>query len=1157
MKGFLEALKERVIIFDGAMGTSIHAAQLSIDDYIGQEGNSEVLNFTRPDVIKAIHASFLDAGTDCVETNTFGANLVAQGEYGQAEKVYEINYAAAKLAKEVASSYADRPRWVFGSMGPGTKMPTLGDVTWDELEASYALQSRGLVDGGADGLIIETSFDILQTKAAIAGVMETFAATGIKLPLIVQVTIQPEGTMLLGTEIGAALTTLEPYSVIDVVGINCATGPAEMVEHVRYLCKHARRPVSVQPNMGLPDVVDGHVHYGLTPKEFVDYQKVFVSEFGASVIGGCCGSTVEHLQPLVEALRDHPAPQRTPLFEPACASLYISQPFKQDTAFFQIGERSNAAGSRKFKRLIEEGDFDGIVEMAKDQIKEGAHALDVNVDIVQRDLAKDMYEVVLRYATQSTLPIVIDSTETRVVETALKLIGGRPVINSFNLEEGTDPDSRLMKGLALARKFGAAVVLGAIDPDGQAKTADAKLDVCKRLHDLCISEGFESHDLIFDPLVFPLGTGEDQYRPTAVALLDAIERIKTELPGTFTTIGLSNISFGLSPYSRQVLNSVYLYEALNRGLDSAILHPAKILPLSRITEEQKQATLDLIYDRREGGDPLLRFISVFEGLEGDKTEARKDLSLLPLDERLKTRIIDGNRNGMEADLDEAMAKWPPLEIVNTSLLEGMKVVGDLFGSGEMQLPFVLQSAETMKAAVAYLEPHMEKASEGGKGKIVLATVKGDVHDIGKNLVDIILTNNGYTVVNLGIRQPISDIISAAEKEQADAIGLSGLLVKSTLIMREDLEELNRRELHHYPVILGGAALNRSYVEDDLRRIYKGSVFYGRDAFEGLSTMDALMAAKKGDGVALDTAHKPKRLKTVTKVQADIPARSDVAIDAPVPVPPFFGSRVVTGIPVQEVARYLNKEVALFRGQWQYKRKKGQSAEDYRRYLQDEVEPILRSWLDRAISEQILTPAVAYGYFHAQSEGDDLIVYHEDATTPWVRFTFPRQRSGRFLCISDFFRPVSSGEMDVVAFHLVTMGATVTAVAHELFTADRYKDYLHLHGLSVEMAEALAELWHQRIREELGIGAIDANTVKGLFRQGYRGSRYSFGYPACPNLEDQVQIMELLRPDRIGVSLSEEFQLDPEQSTSAIIVHHPEARYFSIGRSGQPEDEQDS
>jgi len=1149
MDGFLEALRERVLIFDGAMGTQIHATGLALDDYQGHEGNSEILNVSRPDVIAQIHADYFAAGADAVETNTFGANVVVQAEYGIADQVYDLNLAGARIAREAASSFTDRPRWVIGSMGPGTKLPSLGQATFDDLAESYGIQARGLIDGGADALIIETCQDLLQVKSAIAGVMRAFDATSSRIPLIVQVTIETTGQMLLGSEIGAALAALDPYPIVDVLGLNCATGPVEMTEHVRALCRGTSKFVSVLPNAGLPELRDGKPYYGLTPEELLRHHRVFVEEFGANIVGGCCGTTPAHIRLLADALGGREPVKRSPVLEPGCASLYIAQPFKQETSFFVIGERCNAQGSRRFKELVGEANWDRTVEVAKDQVREGAHALDVSVDFTGRDGVADITEVVGRFRTQVTLPLVIDSTEPPVIEAALKLIGGRPVVNSVNLEDGRGPDTRIEQILSLARIFAAAVVAIAIDERGQATTAEWKLEACSKIFDVCADYGLAPSDVIFDCVVLPVSTGQEETRRAALETLDGVAAVKQKFPESFTSLGVSNVSFGLSPAARQVLNSVFLHEAVERGLDMAIVSPAQILPMNRIGDRQREVALDLLYDRRRDDyDPLGEFIRLFEGVEGMKRAADEELAALPVDERLKRRIIDGNRNGLEADLDEALQDTPALEIINTFLLDGMKVVGELFGAGEMQLPFVLQSAETMKAAVAHLEPHMEKVDGGGKGTLILATVKGDVHDIGKNLVDIILSNNGYTVVNLGIKVPVAQIIEAAQQHAADAIGLSGLLVKSTLVMREDLEELNRRELHDWPVILGGAALTRSYVEDDLRRLYQGRVFYGRDAFEGLRTMDALAAEKKG-GERLAAEPKEKRVRKVTTVtDVVLVERSDVATDVPIPRAPFVGSRVVKGLKVDEIATYLNK-VALFRGQWGLKRRKDQSPEDYERFLAEEVEPVLRDLLARAHAEQILQPAVVYGYFPAQSEGNDLIVYADDGQTERVRFTFPRQQRGRHLCIADFFRPRSSGELDVVAFHLVTMGPAVSEAARELFEGDRYQDYLYLHGFGVEMAEALAEYWHKRIREELGLAREDADTMQGLFGQEYRGSRYSFGYPACPNLEDQKHIFTLLEPERIGVRLSEEFQLDPEQSTSAIIVHHPEAKYFSVGRAG--------
>ncbi len=1133
------------------MGTQIHEAGLSIDDYWGQENNSEVLTLSRPDVIRDIHAAYLDAGADCVETNTFGANVLVQSEYDQGEVVHELNHKAARIAREVADGYTDRPRWVVGSIGPGTQLPSIGQTTFDTLVDSYGVQARGLLDGQVDAILIETSLDLLQVKAAIAAVTDAFATSGRPVPVMVQVTIQPEGTMLLGSEIGAAVAMLHAFAAVSTIGINCATGPVEMIEHVRYICQNSPRPVSVQPNAGLPEMRDGKAFYTLTVEDFVSHHELFVKEFGVNIVGGCCGTTPEFIAALVEALRDHPRPDRSPLVEPAAASLYVPQPFHQETSFFVIGERCNAQGSRRFKGLVEQGDWDQTVKVAQAQVREGAHAIDVNVDFVGRDGAIDMSAIMERFRTQCTLPIFLDSTEPEVIEAGLKQLGGRPVINSINLEEGLGPDTRIERNLRNAVRYGAAVVALAIDEEGQATTAEWKLAACRKVYDVAVGRfGLQPSDLIFDVLALPVSTGQEELRRAAIATLDGVAMVKEAFPESFTSLGVSNVSFGLTPAARQVLNSVFLHEAVERGLDMAIVSPAQILPMNRIEEDQRRAALDLIHDRRERGtDPLQAFIGLFEGAQTAKQPA-EERALLPVEERLKARIIDGDREGLDGDLAEALVSHGALDIINDYLLDGMKVVGDLFASGEMQLPFVLQSAETMKAAVATLEPHMEKASGGGKGTIVLATVKGDVHDIGKNLVDIILSNNGYTVHNLGIKQPITAIIEAAENHRADAIGLSGLLVKSTLVMREDLEELNRRGLDHYPVILGGAALTRAYVEVDLRKVYQGRVFYGRDAFEGLRTMDSLMSERAGDA-AVEAPPKERRVPARPAAERDAaaavePVRSDVATDAPVPEPPFWGSRIVKGIPVAEIAEYLNR-VALFRGRWQFKPTKDVSDEEYRSMLEREAEPALRDLIARATSEQILQPAAVYGYFRAQSDGDDLVVYRDDGTE-WVRFTFPRQPRGRRLCIADFFRSVSSGEQDVVAFHLVTMGKRVAEVARELFEADRYKEYFFLHGFGVEMAEALAEYWHKRIRAELGIADQDAATMKELFNQGYRGSRYSFGYPACPDLEDQQQIFELLEPARIGVELTEEFQLDPEQSTSAIIVHHPEARYFSAGRS---------
>ncbi len=1147
-RDFLSALRERVLVFDGAMGTMLHAANLTLDDYQGNEGCSEILCISRPDVVRGIHAAYLEAGADAVETNSFGASAIVLGEYDMADRVVELNRVAARLAREVVDDFQSdgRPRWVAGSMGPGTKLPTLGHTTFDVLRDTYADQAFGLIDGGADVLIVETCQDLLQVKAAVAGAFAGMRRGGRRLPLMVQVTVETTGQMLLGSDIAAALTAIEPLGA-DLIGMNCATGPAEMGEHLRYLSQHARTPLSCQPNAGLPELRDGRPYYPLTPSQLAQAHDRFVAEFGVNLVGGCCGTTPDHIREVCDAVGGRQPAHRRPTYEPAVASLYQSVPLDQDTTYLTVGERCNANGSRKFRDLMLADDLDGMVGIAKEQIREGAHVLDVCVDYVGRDGAPDMDALVQRLAQQSTGPIMLDSTQADVIEVGLKRLGGRAIINSINLEDG---EARMAAVCPLAKEFGAAVVALLIDEEGQARDIEWKLRIAHRIHDLATERyGLAAEDLLFDTLTFPLGSGQEDLRGDAVATLEAIRRIKAELPGVRTILGVSNVSFGLSPAARQVLNSAFLHEAREAGLDAAIVSPAKILPMHRIEDEPRQVALDLIYDRRRPGyDPLQRFMALFEGKEATQAASAEDLAALPVDERLKRRIIDGVRDGLEADLQEAMGTRSALAIINEVLLDGMKTVGDLFGAGEMQLPFVLQSAEVMKSAVALLEPHMDRADQGGKGRVVLATVKGDVHDIGKNLVDIILTNNGYTVHNLGIKQPISAIIEKAEEIAAHAIGMSGLLVKSTVVMRENLEELNARGLARYPVLLGGAALNRTYVEGDLRQVYKGRVFYCRDAFAGLHVMDQLREERE-QGVRADkeAPRAPRVPRTAPRGPAPAPpdtdevARSDVRVDVPVPTPPFLGeSRIVKGIPVREIASYLN-ESALFRGQWQLRPSGGK--EGWQRLLETEARPRLRAVLEEAIADQVLRPAVVYGYFPCNSQGNELIVWHQDGSE-WLRFGFPRQRRDRRLCIADFFRPVDSGERDVVAFHVVTMGLEASEATARLFTANRYREYLELHGVTVEMAEALAEYWHKRIREELGISGEDAGDLEALFDLGYRGARYSFGYPACPDLEEQEKIFELLKPERIGVELSEEYQLHPEQSTSAIVVHHPEANYFN-------------
>ncbi|APS22487.1 methionine synthase [Streptomyces sp. Tue 6075] len=1150
-----EALATRVVVADGAMGTMLQAQDPTLEDFENLEGCNEILNITRPDIVRSVHEEYFAVGVDCVETNTFGANHSAANEYEIADRIFELSESGARIAREVADEFGakdGRQRWVLGSIGPGTKLPSLGHTTYDILRDGYQQNAEGLLAGGSDALIVETTQDLLQTKASIIGARRAMDALGLQVPLICSLAFETTGVMLLGSEIGAALTALEPLG-IDLIGLNCSTGPDEMSEHLRYLARHSRTPLMCMPNAGLPVLTKDGAHFPLGPEGLADSQEHFVRDYGLSLIGGCCGTTPAHLKAVVDRARELTPTERDPRPEPGAASLYQHIPFRQDTAYLAIGERTNANGSKKFREAMLEARWDDCVEMARDQIREGAHMLDLCVDYVGRDGVADMTELAGRFATASTLPIVLDSTELDVLRAGLEKLGGRAVLNSVNYEDGDGPESRFAQVSALAAEHGAALIALTIDEEGQARTIEHKVAIAERLiEDLTTNWGIRESDILIDTLTFTICTGQEESRGDGIATIGAIRELKKRHPDVQTTLGLSNISFGLNPAARVVLNSVFLDECVKAGLDSAIVHASKILPIARLEEEQVKVALDLIHDRRaEGYDPLQKLMELFEGVNMKSMKAGKaeELMALPLDERLQRRIIDGEKNGLEADLDEALQDTPALDIVNNTLLEGMKVVGELFGSGQMQLPFVLQSAEVMKSAVAHLEPHMEKTDDDGKGTIVLATVRGDVHDIGKNLVDIILSNNGYNVVNLGIKQPVSAILEAAEEHRADVIGMSGLLVKSTVIMKENLQELNQRKMAaDFPVILGGAALTRAYVEQDLHEIYEGEVRYARDAFEGLRLMDALIGVKRGvPGAALPEL-KQRRVpkKDVTAVleveEPEGSVRSDVSITNPIPEPPFRGTRVIKGIPLKDYASWLD-EGALFKGQWGLKQARTGDGPTYEELVETEGRPHLRGWLDHLQSNNLLEAAVVYGYFPCVSKGEDLILLHEDGSER-TRFTFPRQRRGRRLCLADFFRPEESGETDVIGLQIVTVGSRIGEATAELFAANSYRDYLELHGLSVQLAEALAEYWHARVRSELGFGGEDPDDVEDMFALKYRGARFSLGYGACPDLEDRAKIADLLQPERIGVHLSEEFQLHPEQSTDAIVIHHPEAKYFN-------------
>ncbi|HEY2787249.1 MAG TPA: methionine synthase [Fimbriiglobus sp.] len=1180
---FIRILSDRVLILDGGMGTSLHRFRPTDKDWGYAPNGKHLLNlsdalvYTHPEWIKEIHRGFLAAGCDGIETNTFNATQIVLDEFGMGEKLEEINRFNIRLAKEAVAEFStpSRPRYAIGSVGPGTKMPSLTDpaiyADFDRLADAYRRQLQILIEERVDAILIETCFDVLQAKCVAITAIEEMKRAGVRLPLMVQLTIINENKkMLPGTDIPAALVALEPLDEIDVIGMNCGVGPDLMLDDIRHLSRHSRKWLSVLPNAGLPQTRGDETYFPLEPAGLADWLERFVTEFGVNIVGGCCGTTAEHLAAVVNRVGGSKPTPRTPQFLAAVSSLQSSTDLYQEPRPLLVGERTNTNGSRKFKQLLEKDDWHGLVEMAKEQEREGAHVLDVCVDYVGRDGVRDMKEVIKRYNEVLTKPMMLDSTEVPVIEAALKLCSGKTIINSINLEDGRktlDPKTRL------AKKYGAALVALTIDEVGQADTAQWKFEVAKRIYDIVVHEyKIPPSDLLFDPLVFPVSTGQEQTRKSAIATFEAIKLIKENLPGALTHVGLSNCSFGLNPYTRQVLNSVYLHYALEYGLDSAILHAAKIMPLSSIDPPGMELCRRLLFDERtfdSAGncveDPLQMLI---EHYADKKAESKKGQSLGDtVEERLKQAIIQGRRESLISDLDVARERYSPLDIINRILLDGMKVVGDLFGSGQMQLPFVLQSAEVMKASVAYLEQYMEKVQGSEKGKIVLATVKGDVHDIGKNLVDIILTNNGYKVFNLGIKQPIEHMITEFQKTESDAIGMSGLLVKSTVIMKEDLVALNERNLA-MPVILGGAALNRRYVEEDLRAIYKGQLFYGEDAFAGLRIMDELAAKKKLAGVgsaALKGLLKSSASMTRDELKPAKPVVFDACCGGPVhavvrsrpsskplaapdlPPPPFLGSRVRTDFNMKDVFDFLN-DLTLFSTQWQFK-KGGVKPAEYERQMREVARPALARLKDYCLTENILRPAAVYGFFPAASDGDVLTVYHDDRRTPRATFAFPRQDHGEFLCLSDYVAPLKDGSaFDHVAFSAVTMGREVSKIAHDWYEAGKYQDYLYLHGLGVEAAEALAELVHQQVRAEWGIGKDDATDVRKLFKKHYRGCRYSFGYPACPSLEDQASLFKLIDPTRVGLTLSEQFQLEPEQSTTALVLHHPAAKYFTVTRT---------
>ncbi len=1133
-------LREKVLLLDGGMGTQIFARSPTMEDYGGAalEGCVDLLTERRPQWIREIHESYYRAGSDAVETNTFGANPLVLGDFGLSAKAYDLNVQAASIAKEVARSF-DRPRFVIGSVGPGTKLITLGHVSYAELLASYRVQMDGLLDGGADAILIETCQDLGQIKVAVRAAREAMAAKKRRLPLWVQATVETTGTLLVGSDISAVLTSLEPLG-IDVLGLNCATGPDEMHAHLQTLSESSPFYLSCLPNAGLPENVGGQVVYPLDPAGFAPKVLHAAKEFGIAILGGCCGTTPDHIRALAPGVERLNAPKRSPKLERSAASLYQSVALKQEPPPLIVGERTNANGSKKFRDLLAAEDWNGMIALAKEQQREGAHLLDVCVAYVGRDETRDADELLSRLISQVTLPLMIDSTEVPVIERALQRAPGKCVVNSINFEDG---DARPRRVLELCRTYGAAVVALTIDERGMAKSREQKLEVARRLYALAVDEyGMDPGDLIIDPLTFTLGSGDEEFRGSAVETLEALKLIKAELPGVMTILGVSNVSFGLNPAARHVLNALMLYHGVRHGLDMAIFNASKVIPVAKIDPEDRRSFEDLIFDRRsEGYDPLKVVLARFSGRKAVQVEDHR--ADRPVLERLRDGILDGEKQAILTDVDEALKDHDPLMLINEVLLGAMKVVGERFGAGEMQLPFVLESAEAMKAAIRRIEPHLPKGGSYQKGRILLATVKGDVHDIGKNLVDIILSNNGFEVKNLGIKQPIEAILKELKAWPADAIGLSGLLVKSTVIMKENLHFMEEQGLK-VPVILGGAALTRDYVEGDCRRAYAGAVFYAEDAFEGLRHMQALVAGEPGVPAAAPAAVAAGDIKILRRGGAAVPLTTSgqsswVRHEGAPPTPPFWGVREDTAT-TEELFGYLD-EFALIRNRWGFAQG-SQNDEAFAAVLRDKAEPQLARWKARLAATPMLEPRARYGYFPVHAEGDSLQVFDPaEPTRPLARLTFPRQTAGRRLSLPDFFR---ADQTDVLALQLVTLGQTAADHAARLYKEDGYADYFAFHGLATELTEAYAERLHARIRRELGIQGKDL-PGRALFAQGYQGSRYAYGYPACPDLEGNGPLLELLGGGEIGVRLSESHQMDPEYTTSALVAWHPQARYFSI------------
>ncbi len=1178
--GYLNSEKRPILVFDGATGTSLQDQQLEADDYGGAslEGCNENLVLTSVPSVEKVHESFLNAGCDVIETNTFGATSIVLDEYGIGNKAYEINLKAAQIARKVVNKFqsTEKPRFVAGSIGPTTKLPTLGHISFDELKNSYLEQAKALIEGGIDLFIIETCQDVLQIKAALQSVNEA-VGTGKRIPLMVSVTMETTGQMLIGSDIASITTILEPFN-IDILGLNCATGPEEMKNHIRYLSEHSPFHISCIPNAGLPENVGGKAHYRLTPMELKFQLSHFINDLGVQLIGGCCGTRPEHIKQLSDLSKELLSSKdrlitltKERSIIPAASSIYESIPYEQDNSFLIVGERLNASGSKKVRELLDQEDWDGLVGIAKSQLKENAHVLDVNVDFVGRNGIEDMSMLVKRLVNNINLPLMLDSTDYEKMESGLKHAGGKCILNSTNYEDGPD---RFNKVINLAKRYGSAVVIGTIDEDGMARSADKKAEIAARAYIDATESGLKSYELFYDPLALPISTGLEEDRKNGLETIRAIKLIKERHPDVHLILGISNVSFGLSSNARIVLNSIFLNEAIKAGLDSAIVSPSKILPLNKISDEEIKICMDLIYDKRTFDnkvctyDPLTTLTSYFDDSKSVLNQSSiNENTNLPIEEKLKNHIIDGEKTNLHTNLDSALKKYKPLVIINEYLLDGMKVVGELFGSGQMQLPFVLQSAETMKFAVSYLEQYMDKSEANqSKGKFIIATVKGDVHDIGKNLVDIILSNNGYEVINLGIKQEVNAIINAQKQYNADCIAMSGLLVKSTAFMKDNLKALNEENIS-VPIILGGAALTPKFVNQDCANVYKGKVIYGKDAFTDLKFMDSYMKAKElnkwdnnygfeegaPEGITIgvykdkDNIDNKSTINVIDDKYIIDTSRSKHISQVDPVTPPFIGPKFLLekDLDITEIYRFLDRN-ALFAGQWQMKRSKQMSASDYKQFLSDKAEPKLDFWMNKIINEKLINPSLVYGYFPCGRDGNSLNIYDLDHKNLLGSFVLPRQRSGKRFCIADFYNDLNDDQpTDYLPMQAVTMGESASEYSHKLFIQDSYSDYLFFHGLTVQLAEALAEYIHSIIRDECGFKDYEPDNIKDILDVKYRGCRYSFGYPACPEVSDSKKQLLWLDAKKINISMDESEQLHPEQSTTAIVALHPVAKYFGI------------